>query len=199
MTDPTGDTATLPSLNESTGDPSANDNSANEYDIDDDFAPRPRRKLGAMGWTLVALLLAGLGFLIGVTTEKHSGTSTTSSAFGGAARAGGGFAEGGNNGFAAGGQPGGNTTNGTTGGTTTGGTSAASTPSVIGTVSSVSGSTIGVTNLGGTKVTVTVTATTTITKALGAADLAVGDTVAVTGTTASDGSVTAINIAITKS
>jgi len=165
-------------------------------DSDDDFAPRPRQKLGRASWLLVAAFVLGVGFLGGVLVQKHDGTAPSGSgltaagaraAFGGAAGARGGFG-------GAGGGAGGGAAGGAASGSGSG--SASTVPAVIGQVVSVDAQTMVVKNLGGTQVTVHLTSTTTVTKALTAADLKAGQTVAVSGTTASDASVTATTITI---
>lgn len=165
-------------------------------DADDEFAPRPRQKLSRASWLLVAAFVLGLGFLGGVLVQKHDGSTTTGSgltaagaraAFGGAARGGFGGAAGAEGGAAGG-------LGGAAGGTGSG--SASTVPAVIGQVVSVDAQTLVVKNLGGTQVTVHLTSTTTVTKALTTADLKAGQTVAVSGTTAADASVTATNITI---
>ncbi len=171
-------------------------------DDDDDFAPRPRYKVGALTVILAALLVAGGGFLVGAQIQKHeggSGTSSTAAAFARRAAAGGfagGAAGAGGTGGFAGGAGGGAGAGTRTGSGATGGTSTPAVPAAIGTVVSVSGQTMVLKNLGGQQVTVHLSATTTVTKTIGAADLAAGQTVAVTGTAAADGSVTATNVKI---
>ena len=67
-----------------------------EYDdeLDEEFAPRPKARLGAATIALAALLVAGLGFVVGVYVQKHDGptdrtTNTTAAAFASRARTGG--------------------------------------------------------------------------------------------------------------
>jgi hypothetical protein len=159
---------------------------------DDDFAPRARQRFGALSAVLVVALAIALGFLGGEIVQKHYGT--TASASGAANRAAGfargegagafggngaGFPQAGANGNGAGTGPG---TTGT--GTGTGTTGSSPTPAVIGTVSSIKGSTLIVTNLGGAKVTVHLTGTTTVTVPVKAKALKVGQTVSVVGKTA---------------
>jgi hypothetical protein len=183
-------------------------------DDDEDFAPRPRFRLSALSILLIVILIAGIGFLGGVSVGKnHASTSsgtgaartggTARGAFGGEGFAGfgGGAAGAGGAGTAGTGTAGTGTAGTGTAGTGTGGTgtaTAAATPVVIGTISSVSGKTVVVKNLGGTSITVHLSATTTVTKLASttASALAAGQAVSVYGTTAADKSVTATNLTI---
>ena len=169
-----------------------------EDELDEEFAPRPKAKLGAATIALAALLLAGLGFIVGVYVQKHDGptsnTNTAAAAFANRARAGGFTGEGGG-GFGGGAPAGGGAAGGAGGGTGggTGGTSA-TTPAVIGTVVSVNGNTMVVKNFAGKEITVTLSGDTSVTKAATAADLTAGQSVTVSGATGTDGSVTASSV-----
>ena len=160
-------------------------------DLEDEFAPQPRRKLGKLTVLLAAVLVGGLGVIGGVELQKHLGTSS-SAASGCAALARGGT--GGTSGFPGGGSfPGGG---GSTSSSSTGSGSTATTPAVIGQIASISGQTMVVKNLGGKEVTVHLTNTTTITKSYSAPALAAGQTVSVAGTTGTDSSVTATSVTV---
>jgi hypothetical protein len=142
--------------------------------IDEDFAPRPRFRLSALSILLIAILVAGLGFLGGVSVGQDHASSSggTGGRATGNARGGEGF------------------------GNFGGGTTTTTVPVVIGTIASVKGQTVVVKNLGATSVTVHMTATTTVTKTATAPALAAGQSVSVYGTTGSDSSVTATNITV---
>lgn len=173
-------------------------------ELDAEFAPQPRRRLGKLTVLLAALLVAGGGFLAGVQVQKHQPATPTAGAF--AARrgtgtgTGTGFGGGFGGGFAgaggASGAAGGRTGTGTAGAPTsaTGGTSAGSVPAVIGQIVSITGDTVVVKNLGGKMITVKLSSDTTVTQAATAADLKAGQTVIVSGTTGSDGTVTASTV-----
>jgi hypothetical protein len=169
-----------------------------DYDedpTDSDFAPQPRRKLGKLSILLIAAVIAGAGFLGGVAIGKNHTSTSTASGLGGAARAGGFPGLTGEGGAGFGGQAAGGAGTGTTAGTAAG--TAAATPVAIGTVVSLTGQTLLVKNLGGTQVTVHLSATTTVTKTVAGTDLSAGQTVSVFGTTGTDASVTATAITIT--
>jgi hypothetical protein len=168
-----------------------------DYDaIDEEFAPRARQRLGVFTGLLALALAIGIGFYGGVVVQKNKGGSSTTAAraalAGAAARAGraGGFGAGG---FGAGGFGGAEGAGGGTGAGAPGATSAP-TPSVIGTVTSIKGLALVVTNLGGTKVNVTMTAATTITAKI--AGLKVGETVSVVGKVGAGGTVAATSITV---
>src|ERR1700712_4220180 len=76
-----------------------------DFDLDEEFAPQPRHKLGRLTGVLAVLLIVGLGILGGVALQKHYGSSSSAtSAFARAGAAGGARAGGeGGAGFAAGG------------------------------------------------------------------------------------------------
>jgi hypothetical protein len=187
-------------------------------DEDDDFLPKPKAKLGRMSLILAAVLVAGAGFLGGIWTQKNHGTAAGAATGGFGTRQGitgaqtgeGGFggrtgtgtgAGGTGTGIGAGtGTGAGGTGTGTgtgAGGTGTGGGTTAAVPAVIGTVTVLTGSEMVVQNLGGKQVSVHLSATTTVSKKFGVADLTVGKTVSVAGTTAADGSVTATLVTVT--
>lgn len=181
-------------------------------DIDDDFLPKPKQRIGKLTVALVALVLLGGGFLIGVDVQK--GRPTSASDRGGALRSAfagrggtGGTGGTGTGGFGGFGGFGGTATGGTgaggtgAGGTGTGsagsggaGTGGATTPAVIGTIASVSGSTIVVKNFGGQSVTVKLSSSTAVTKTVPTSALTKGETVTVVGTKGSDGSVAATSV-----
>jgi hypothetical protein len=159
-------------------------------DSDDDFIPKPPFRFTPLSIGLLALIVIGAGFIGGVLVQKHHDQGSTSSARSGTARVGGFPGGAAGEGFGAAGGTGTATATGT-------GTSAtaAATPAVIGTVSSVSGQTLVVKNLGGKSVTVHLSSTTTVTTSWGAA-LKAGQTVSVTGPSATDGSVTATAVTV---
>ncbi len=181
-----------------------------DYDeLDSEFAPQPRKKLGVLTIGLAALLVAGAGFLGGLQVQQHEGSTTSSNPFtaaaarrgattgtgGGAAGFAGGF--GGRTGTGTTGSGTGTTGSGAggtgtgAGGAGTGTGSTTSIPAVIGQIVSVSGDTVVVKNLGGQMITVKLSGTTTITQTATASDLKAGQNVTVSGTTGSDGTVTA--------
>jgi Domain of unknown function (DUF5666) len=187
-----------------------------EDELDSEFAPRPRARLGALTIGLAALLVAGAGFLAGVQVQQHSGSSTSTNPLAaaaarragagtatGGAGAGGGFGGfGGGRGGGAGAGTGAGAGSGGTGGagtgaggtgagTGTGSTSTTSIPAVIGQIVSITGDTVVVKNLGGQMITVKLSTTTTVTQAATTTDLKAGQNVTVSGTTAADGTVTA--------
>jgi hypothetical protein len=175
-------------------------------DVDSEFAPQPRRRLGKLTIGLAALLVAGGGFLAGVQVQQHTTSSTAAGGFAGAAArrgtgtgaggTGGTGAFGGAGGFAGGTRGGAATGTGAeagTGGTTSGTTSTI--PAIIGQIVSVSGDTVIVKNLGGKEITVKLSTTTPVTQTGTAADLKSGQNVTVSGSTGSDGTVTATSVA----
>lgn len=180
---------------------------------DEDYLPQERRGPGRLTVALVAALVLAIGVLGGVWVQKQLGSSQSFGAAGGQGvtrRAAGG--QGMPGGGAAGGQgmPGGDAPAASGGDASSGsGTGAApetgsgasasgtsTTPAVVGTVSSTSTKALVVTDLGGTKHTVTVTSATTLTAPYGHGSLARGDTVAISGSTSSDGSVTATGVTV---
>jgi hypothetical protein len=177
-------------------------------ELDSEFAPQPRKRLGKLTAILVALLVAGGGFLAGIQVQKHQTTPAASAASAFARRGtatgaegGGGFGGFGGGTGGTGRGTGGTGTGGTgTGGTGTGGTGTGGTgsttaiPVVIGQIVSVTGDTVVVKNLGGKLITVKLSATTTITQVSTVAALKAGQNVTVGGTTAADGTVTATSV-----
>jgi hypothetical protein len=160
-------------------------------EIEEEFAPQPKRKLGKASVLLAALLVAGVGFIGGVEAQKHhTGSSAATTGF--AARAGAARGEGfqGGGGFAGGtgGLPGGTATSSAAPGAT------ASTPTVIGTIVSVTGNTMVVKNFAGKLVHVTLSASTAVTKTVPTSALTKGQTVTVIGTTGTDGKVAATSV-----
>ena len=146
---------------------------------------RPPRTNRLTRMLLVAILVVA-GFGGGVLVQKqHAGSSSGSAssfasrfaAAGGSSRGAGAFS-----GLA----PGGATSTAASGS----GAASSQAPVVVGTVKSVSGTTVLVTNFAGTVVTVTVPATATVTTP-GLAPLAAGETVSVSGAKQADGSVVA--------
>jgi hypothetical protein len=168
-------------------------------ELDDDlFEPdwdKPRRT-NKLTYVLIALLVAALGFAGGVMVQKNHDKALAVAAAGTRARAGQfaglGGAGGGGGGSGSGGSPGGGagTSSGSGGAAGGGGTA---TPVAIGTVKSVSGTTITITNFAGKVITVTVPPTATVTTN-GPGGLVAGATVSVAGTTSADGSVTATSV-----
>jgi hypothetical protein len=164
---------------------------------DDEFVVPPRRRMSRLTIALLAGLALTVTFTGGALAQKDLGSSTNAAAGGVARRAGGAGAFPGGGTFP-GGAAGGITGTGTGAGTTAGaapatGGSTAATTAVIGTVVSVSGTTLTVKNLGGKTVIVHLGTDATITKSttLTASALIAGTTVSVDGTTGSDGSITA--------
>jgi hypothetical protein len=169
-------------------------------ELDSEFAPQPRRRLGKLT----------AGFLGGLQVQKHEGTTASSaaSAFGRRGTGTGtgstgtvGFGGGGFTGRGTGGTGGTGTTGGTggaggsdSGGTGSSGSTTSSIPAVIGQIVSVSGDTVVVKNLGGKMITVKLSGTTTITQVVTPTDLKPGQNVTVSGTTAADGTVDATNV-----
>jgi hypothetical protein len=154
-------------------------------EIDADFAPRPKQRLGKSTVLLAAVLLAGLGFLGGVQVQKSRATTGTQA----------GALPGGGN-FRGGSFPSGLTLPGgfNQPGTGQSSSSATSGPAVIGTVVSVKGHTLTVKNFAGKTITVTLADDTPITQTVKAAALRTGQSVTVSGTTGADGTVTATQV-----
>jgi hypothetical protein len=182
--------------------PEATDEPGQEDELESEFAPQPRRRLGLLTVLLAGLLVAGAGFLVGVQVQKHQ-SSTTAAGTAANRRGTGitGFTPGGAGGFGGGalGGAGGGAGAGAAGGTGgTGGTGGAggtaAIPAVIGQIVSVTGDTVVVKNLGGKLITVKLSAGTKVTQAATAADLKAGQTVTVSGTTEADGTVTATTV-----
>jgi hypothetical protein len=188
---------------EVTPDPPAAGSGGEHFDdaddeLDSEFAPQPRKRLGKLTIALAALLVAGAGFLAGLQVQKHEGSSSTANPFAAAAArrgtggTGAGTGAGGFGNFGGGGTG----TGGTAGGTGTGGTGTTATniPAVIGQIVSISGDTVVVKNLGGKEITVKLADSTTISQVATTADLKAGQNVTVSGTTAADGTVTATSV-----
>jgi len=175
-----------------------------EEDYDDEFAPQPRQKLGKFSGLLAAVLVLGLGFLGGILVQKHTGSSSSSRtptfSLPAGARAGTGTGgagtgrTGGFGGFGGGAPGGGADATSSAGPAGSGSGAAAGNLAVVGQIVSVSGDTVVVKNLGGKQVTVHLSGDTKITITVTAASLKAGQTVAVSGTTGADGSVSATSV-----
>ena len=175
--------------------PTATEHEAGSTDTfldDEDYLPQERRGPGRLTIALVAALVLAVGVLGGVWVQKSLGTTPTAAAFGarqglgpGAGTGGTGTREYGGAGAGTGGA-----------GAGTGGAATAATPAVVGTVTSAGKRSLVVTDLGGTKHTVTLSATTTVTTTYAHGALEAGDTVAVAGTAGTDGSVAATGITV---
>ncbi|MGX7679888.1 DUF5666 domain-containing protein [Jatrophihabitans sp. DSM 45814] len=176
---------------------------------DADFIPKPPFRLGTLSIALVGLIIVGVGFLGGVLVQKHhdKGSSATAgrggagATFGGTRAAAGGAGAGGFGGQRGGAEGatggfGGSGGFGTTG-TGSGGQPGAGTaiPAVIGTVSSLTGRNMIVQNLGGKKVPVLLAASTVVTAKYGSI-LKVGASVAVSGSAAANGLISATSVAV---
>ena len=187
---------------------------------DEDYLPQERRGPGRLTIALVAVLVLAVGVLGGVWVQKQLGTTASASGFGPGAGAGAGAGGTGQRGYGgtgtgaggtgtgAGGTggtgtgtggagTGGDTTGGTGTGGSTNGSGTAAAPAVVGTVTTAGKKSLVVTDLGGTKHTVTLTDATTVTTAYTHGALKTGDTVAVAGKAAADGSVAATGITVT--
>jgi hypothetical protein len=151
---------------------------------------RPKRT-NKLTFVLLAALVAALAFAGGVAVQKQHDARLATTA--GRTRGVGGF--GGAAGFAGTGGAGGTTGQGGASGQGAGGSPASTggMPVAIGTVKSISGTTLTITNFAGTTVTVTVPSTATVTTP-GLRGLTVGATVSVAGTTNADGTVTATSV-----
>jgi hypothetical protein len=190
--DYTGETATAEPTTAEPDDDVA-DASASFLD-DEDYLPQERRGLGRLTIALVAALVLAVGVLGGVWVEKQLGSSSAAaSGLPAGMPSGQGFPGAGGGA----GAPGGAASGASGGGAGSGGGSTTSTtPAVVGTVSSTTAKSLVVTDLGGTKHTVTVTSSTTVTTPYGHGSLETGDTVAVSGSTGSDGSVAATGVTV---
>jgi len=160
-------------------------------DVEEEFLPRAKQRLGPLTLSLFALLIASLGFLGGIVVQKHSsssspGRSNSNGSFN-PANVAGGF------GGRRTGQ-GGSTNDAPAQADGLGSTSTDAAPAVIGTVVSVNGATAVVKNIAGKQITVHLNDDTTISKAGTTADLQPGTTVTVSGSSATDGSVTATSV-----
>lgn len=168
----------------------------------DDEWERPRRA-NRLTWILLAAIVAALAFAGGVTVQKsHDATLFGAVATRARAATGTGAGTGGQGrSDAAGTGQGGGTGQGAgagsgTGGDTSGAGSAdATTPVAVGTITSVSGQTLTLTDFGGTVITVHIPATATVTT-VGLNPPAVGSPVSIVGTKAPDGSVTAGSVTV---
>jgi hypothetical protein len=150
-------------------------------DDEPEFRPRPRRRLHTLTWVLVALVIAGLGFLGGIITQKHvGGTSSTSATTTGAAAR-----------FA-------NRTGANAGGTAGGGGGGFGGGATVGTVTLVDGKNVYVTTTNGNVVKVVTNGGSQLSKTDTATikDIAPGSTVVVRGTTNADGTVTATTLTV---
>jgi hypothetical protein len=164
-------------------------------DLDD-----ARRRPGRVTFVLAAAVIAGLGFTGGAYAQRHVG-GTSTGALSGQRSQGAPGGEGAPGGMSAAGIPGGDampsgdssSTSGRSSGTSTEATS--TTPVVVGTVTAIGTDTLTVKNLGGTSVVIKVTTGTPITVNGLGTTLKVGTLVSVTGTKATDGSVTAASLA----
>ena len=174
-------------INPGSGDQGADDENGSDENgsdlLGDEQWDRPPRTNRLTRVLLVAILVV-VGFGGGSLVQKHAGSSSGSaSSFPNGFAAGGGFSRGA--GAFSGLAPGGATSTAASG---SGASSQA--PVVVGTVKSVSGTTVLVTNFAGAVVTVTVPATATVTTP-GLTPLAAGQTVSVSGAKQADGSVVA--------
>lgn len=162
------------------------------------LGPDPSRpKLGRLGALLAAGIVAALAFTGGVLVQKNHDRGLSGAARGGMPGIGDqeGAAQRGPDGGA--GMPGGDGGTGAGGSTTDSGSSGASaTPVVVGSIVSVKGSALTVKNFAGKSVTVHVPDDTPVTVPGLSGAVRAGATVSVTGTTATDGTVTAATITV---
>lgn len=164
-----------------------NDSDENDSDLfGDEQWDRPPRTNRLTRVLLVAILVVA-GFGGGVLVQKHAGSSSGSASSFPSGFPTGGFSPGAG-GF--GGPAAGGGTSAAAGGS---GAASSQAPVVVGTVKSVSGTTVLVANFAGTVVKVTVPATATVTTP-GLTPLAAGETVSVSGAKKADGSVVATAI-----
>ncbi len=162
--------------------------------IDDEFAESPpSRRLPLVTRVLGLCLVLTLGFGAGVLVQKNqAGASVGTGLPAGFPGGGTAFPGGGAGGFPG---PGGGGSAGSGGTTGTGNSSSASTsPSVVGTVVSISGSDVTVKDLGGTTHIVHLSDTTRITATISASSLTSGTTVSVVGPKDASGNVDATAI-----
>jgi hypothetical protein len=189
---PTQQTSLVPATEITSGSTSGDVDELYSADLDDDFDMHQNwggRKVSRLTSILAVGIIAAAGFAGGVALQKnHDVGLTTASTTTGAGRASAFAGAGGGFGGGAGGGAGGSGT--TAGGTTNGTGAAAATPAVVGTIASVSGSTITVKNFAGTTVTVHIPATASVTTP-GLTPLTAGMTASVVGAKAADGSITA--------
>jgi Domain of unknown function (DUF5666) len=163
--------------------------SATDEEDEDYLQPAARRRLPWLTAALAVGLIAGLAFTGGVLVQKNHDTTSTANGLPTGLPAGlGNLPAGFPNGGA--GAPG-------AAGAGTGTTSSAG-PVLVGTVTSIDGTTVKVKDLSGTVHAVSTTSDTTLARTglKASAALANGDTVTITGTKASDGTVTATGITI---
>jgi Domain of unknown function (DUF5666) len=183
--------------------PDASEEEWGDYDEEEgqdyELPPRPRRQWFNR-WTAagLALLLGAIGFYVGVRVEKNQlSNSTTTSAFSSAL--GGAASRTGGTGAASrtGGAGGAGTLRSLFGGG--GFTGAGGASATAGTVSSVNGDSLYITESSGNMVKVTVSSATKVTKSqtVGKDAVRPGDTVVVTGAKNSDGSVSAATVSDT--
>ncbi len=164
-----------------------NDSDENDSDLfGDEQWDRPPRTNRLTRVLLVAILVVA-GFGGGVLVQKHAGSSSGSASSFPSGFPTGGFSPG------AGGFGGPAAGAGTSTAAAGSGAASSQAPVVVGTVKSVSGTTVLVANFAGTVVKVTVPATATVTTP-GLTPLAVGETVSVSGAKKADGSVVATAI-----
>jgi hypothetical protein len=172
------------------------------YD-ESEFVPRKPWRVTGLTVILAVCVLIGGGFLGGVLTQKHhdrglaggTGAAALRTAFAGRTGGFGGGTGGFGGGAAGAGAAGGTGTAAGAGSATGGSTTATAVPAVIGTVSALTPTAASVTNLGGTKVAVTLSKTTKVTAAYGTV-LKIGDSVSVYGTKASTGTVAATSVTV---
>jgi hypothetical protein len=141
-------------------------------DVLDDGWDAPAKKTSKLTLLLVGGVVVALGFGAGVLVQKNHDAALV----GGALRA----------------RP---AVAGAPAGRVQGGDRAGGPPAVVGTVSAVSGTTLTVTDGGGTAVTVSVPDTATVTSS-GIGHPKVGDPVSVSGTKGADGDVTATSVTV---
>jgi hypothetical protein len=174
----------------------------NEEWLDDpvELPPRPRRRLLGAGGNPIALALLGVlliacGFIGGVLVEKGENSSSSSAAAGASGLASR-FAglRGGSTGGAAGGATRSSSAGGAGGAF---GASAANRPTA-GTVAYLDGKTLYVTNSEGNTIKVTTSAATTVNKTVTSSVKGIhpGETVTITGSTASNGAMSAESISV---
>jgi hypothetical protein len=144
--------------------------------------------VGRLTVALLAALIAGLGVLGGVQIEQTIGDQRSVGSGTAARMPSGAGLPGGANGDRGQMQPGSPTSSASANGSAR--------LAVVGTVAAAHESAVTVTDLGKTKHEVKISSSTTVTKPYRRGALRAGDTVAVTGSTASDGSITATNITV---
>ncbi|HEY6687192.1 MAG TPA: DUF5666 domain-containing protein [Propionibacteriaceae bacterium] len=169
-------------------------------DVDEeDYLPQPPRRVGRLTVALLAALIAGLGVLGGVQIERMAGgQGSVGSGTAAPVPSGAGFPGGASQGSGRRGPPGAGDQGQMQPGSPTSSDSAngSAQVAVVGTVAAVHESAVTVTDLGKSKHEVKITSSTTVTNPYRRGALRAGDTVAVTGSTASDRSITATNITV---